>query len=67
MKRHYIDCHTCGGRVELTNRPAEDGKRALGAHCHGVWYVEVVDSPPTFKETQTFLEHAARIPRKGGE
>lgn len=67
MKRHYIDCKTCGGRVELTNRPEENGMRALSAYCHGMWYVEIVGSPPSFEETQRFLEGAAHIPRKAVE
>ena len=67
MRRHYIDCATCGGRVEVTNRPAEGGRRSFEAHCHGVWYVEVVDVPPTLKATQDFMRNAAHIPRKGAE
>ena len=62
MKRHYMDCKTCGGRVELTNRPAENGKRTLSANCHGMWTVVIAGSPPTFEETQGFLRQASCMP-----
>jgi hypothetical protein len=67
MRRDYLDCSTCGGRVEVFTRPgpAEHG-RELTATCHGVWFVDYAASDiPTREETVAFLLKATQLPKKG--
>lgn len=65
MKPQYIDCKTCGGRVEIRGKNCQElpGHVEMAAHCHGMWHVDIIPKTLPKHDVTKFFAIAQAMPR----
>lgn len=69
MKPQYIDCKTCGGRVEIRGKNCQElpGHIEMSAHCHGMWHVDIIEKKLRKDEVAKFFAVAVKMPKDMSE